>query len=301
MQPVVQDNLRTTPKRRRAILRFSVGTIVVLLVVSMIVALAVPRLRRRASNRARHTWLLLTGQLVDVGGYRLRIQCQGTGTPTVILESGLAQPMLNWGRVPSDVAKFTRVCAYDRAGIGDSAEGVEPRTSQRMVEELHTLLSRTKIAGPYLLVGHSFGGLNVRLYASEFPSEVTGIVLLDASTEDQQSRYAALLPSPSKELFLRKEANNREKADIAASSEEVRAIASAPAVPTEVLTALFESPVDSAPNRVELEQAWYEMQSQLASRFPRGRHILVKNSHHFIQRDQPDVVVNAIREVLAAQ
>lgn len=126
------------------------------------------------------------GQLVNVNGHRLHIDCQGQGSPTVVLEAGLSHGAIEWSRVQSEVAKFTRVCAYDRSGHGWSDSGPEPRTSQRIAEELHTLLSRAGLEGPYVLVGQSIGGLHVRLYASLHPDEVAGMVLVDAGHEDQR-------------------------------------------------------------------------------------------------------------------
>jgi pimeloyl-ACP methyl ester carboxylesterase len=126
------------------------------------------------------------GKLVDVGGYRLHINCTGTGSPTVILDAGLAGTSLDWSKVQPAVTRFTRVCSYDRAGYGwsETPSGA-PRTSQQIVTELHLLLTRAKINGPYVLVGHSFGGLNMRLYAYRYPAEVVGMVLLDATSEHQ--------------------------------------------------------------------------------------------------------------------
>ena len=125
------------------------------------------------------------GKLVDVGGYKLHINCTGTGSPTVILDAGLGGTSLDWSKVQPAVTRFTRVCSYDRAGYGWSESGPGPRTSQQIVTELHLLLSRAKIEGPYVLVGHSAGGLNMRLYAYRYPADVVGMVLLDATSEHQ--------------------------------------------------------------------------------------------------------------------
>jgi pimeloyl-ACP methyl ester carboxylesterase len=124
------------------------------------------------------------GRLVDVGGYRLNINCAGQGSPTVILESGLEVPAIGWRFVQPEVAKFTRVCSYDRAGYGWSDPGLLPRTSTQIVRELHTLLKNAGEKPPYLLVGHSFGGINVRIYNGLYPTEVTGMVLVEAPHED---------------------------------------------------------------------------------------------------------------------
>ena len=126
------------------------------------------------------------GQMVDIGGYRLNINCTGIGTPTVILESGLGEPARSWIGVQSGVERFTRVCSYDRAGYGRSDPGPQPRSSLQIARELHTLLDKAQTPGPYLLVGHSFGGYNVRVYTGLYRSEVSGVVLVDSSHEDQE-------------------------------------------------------------------------------------------------------------------
>ena len=125
------------------------------------------------------------GQMVDVGGHKLHINVTGQGGPTVVLDAGVCDCSLNWCLVQPEVAKFTQVCSYDRAGMGWSEPGPMPRTSQQIVTELHTLLHKAELPGPYILVGHSFGGYNVRLFASTYPDEVAGIVLVDAAHEDQ--------------------------------------------------------------------------------------------------------------------
>jgi len=128
------------------------------------------------------------GQLVDVGGYRMHLYCIGQGSPTVVLDSGLGDSWLPWYKVQPPIAQVTRVCSYDRAGLGWSDPSLHPRTSKLIAEELHTLLHATGMAGPFVLVGHSFGGMNVRMYARLFPAEVAGVVLVDSVHPDQQRR-----------------------------------------------------------------------------------------------------------------
>jgi pimeloyl-ACP methyl ester carboxylesterase len=128
------------------------------------------------------------GQMVDLGGYRLHLYCTGQGSPTVVLESGLAGPALEWILVQQQLEKTTRVCSYDRAGLGWSDPSPYARTSQNMVEELHTLLQNADIEGPFVLVGHSLGGFNVRLFAHEYPGETAGLILVASGNENDIAR-----------------------------------------------------------------------------------------------------------------
>ncbi len=123
------------------------------------------------------------GQLVDVGGHRLHLHCVGQGGPTVVLDAGLGAFSLDWGAVQPEIAATTRVCAYDRAGLGWSEPGPRPRSPQQFADELHTLLTNAGIQGPYVLVTHSISGKTARLFASQHPNQVAGMVLVDARHE----------------------------------------------------------------------------------------------------------------------
>ncbi|HVX67833.1 MAG TPA: alpha/beta hydrolase, partial [Bryobacteraceae bacterium] len=135
------------------------------------------------------------GKLVDVGGFRMHLYCAGEGSPAVILDSGLSDAWLHWYKVQPEVAATTRVCAYDRAGLGWSDPSPRPRSSKVIAQELHTLLERAGIRPPFVLVGHSMGGLDVRMYASLYREQVAGMVLVDASHPEQFERFPPTLRS----------------------------------------------------------------------------------------------------------
>ena len=124
------------------------------------------------------------GQLVDVGGFRLNLYCMGSGSPTVVFDSGWGDWAPAWSKVQPEIAKWTRACSYDRAGTGFSDPGAMPRTSVRIAKELRAALHRAGIAGPYILVGSAFGGDNVRTFADLYMNEVAGLVLDDADPND---------------------------------------------------------------------------------------------------------------------
>lgn len=143
------------------------------------------------------------GKLVTVGDHRLRIDCVGTGGPTVVLENGLGDILPEWEQVQTGIAKFARVCSYDRAGYGGSDTGPMPRTAAQIAVELHTLLQRSGEKPPYVLVGYSFGGYIVRVFTGKYPKEVAGVVLVDAPQEDEYRMFPLGLQKFSAALLQR--------------------------------------------------------------------------------------------------
>jgi pimeloyl-ACP methyl ester carboxylesterase len=159
------------------------GTIVVAALIAFVVEALTERRERRQFPPP--------GRLVDVGGYRLHLQTAGEGQPppTVILDAGMVSFSSNWAWVQPELAKVARVVAYDRAGLGWSDPGPKPRDTGQSATELHEALQRIDIGGPYVLAGHSYGGLAVRAYAALYPKEVAGMVLVDGSHPDQWVRF----------------------------------------------------------------------------------------------------------------
>ena len=270
------------------------------------------------------------GVYVEAGRHRLHINCQGQGRPAVILESGLGGTSLDWVRVQSQVAEFTRVCSYDRAGYGWSDPGPMPRTSRRIVRELNALLTRAAVDAPYILVGHSFGGLNARLFANQYPEKTSGLILLDATHELQFERLAEAgtkplvptgdrpfiianywsvpdrLPGPVRPLAqtlavkpaavksLRSELRN-----IRTSAQQVKKSAALPDVPLVVVT--HDAAVSAHTERAQVAaRLWLELQRELATRTSQGSFLLVPKSGHHIHLDAPNTVVEAIRGVVDA-
>ncbi|NTU84646.1 MAG: alpha/beta hydrolase [Chloroflexales bacterium] len=297
----------------------------------------------KARARAQHRPL---GELVDIGGYRLHLYCQGSGGPTVILEAGGGETLLDWALTQPEIAKQARVCAYDRAGLGWSDPSPRPRTAAVMAEELHTLLHRAGIEGPYVLVGHSLGGPIVRQFALAHPQDVAGMVLVDSSTEQQSARFpeayrAAMAGMPRMlrlaslaadagllALFPGVVPQSTQLPPDAAATIQALAISSgkmlratraelmdAEADPTPRPATLGGMPLvvlRRDPNAVpvpsqiapevaqQFEVTWAQMQEELAALSPRGRVILAEGSGHGVMLDRPDLVIRAIRDVLAA-
>lgn len=256
----------------------------------------------------------LPGDKIDVGGFNLYIDCKGEGSPTVILESGLQGDVVTWKDVHPEVAKFTRVCRYDRAGLAHSDYGPTPRDAELTAQNLHTLLTRANIAPPYILVGHSFGGLLIRRYAFDFPDEVAGMVFVDSLQEDWWDEALAVLPPDSSNdssrlasfrLYLRDgwqdPSNNFEAMDISAVVEQVRETGNFGDIPITVLTAgKFTVLNPGLPPELEtaLANLFVEEQSRLASLSTNGTQIIVPNTGHNMPRENPLFIIDAIRKMV---
>jgi pimeloyl-ACP methyl ester carboxylesterase len=153
----------------------------------LLLLVSLPAFTTRAQNESTQPPFPPPGKLVDVGGWRLHLNCTGevrASQPTVILESGSGDFSVEWSLVQPGVARFARVCSYDRGGDGWSDLGPHPRTMRQIVYELHTLLDRAGVKPPLVLVGHSYGGWLVRLYASTYPADVVGMVLVEAGADN---------------------------------------------------------------------------------------------------------------------
>ena len=238
--------------------------------------------------------------LYRAGDARLFLDCRGTGRRTVVLDSGLGVDSTStWSAVRPAVARFARVCQYDRAGMGSSPPGPRPRTSGRMVAELRALLHSAGVRPPYVLVGASFGGLNVQLYASQHPREVVGVVLVDGLHPDLDRRIEPILgrrASAQRRAALGRNAERVRFADILASDAEVSAARRFPDVPLIALRHEVSFDPGGRPDP-RVERLWAALQRANAARSPRGRVLVAPGSHHRIAEDRPDIVIAAIRNV----
>lgn len=266
------------------------------------------------------------GRFVEVDGRRMYVECMGTGSPTIVLEGGAGSGGAASGRVwtgsalnphitiHQDLARSTRVCAYDRAGYGLSDPGPKPSTAGSAADELHALLHAAGIEPPYLLVGISFGGPIVQLFATRFPDEVAGVVQLDPGpTAGYNERIEGVIP----EQFVERRRENVARAnaqsagpmgpggglDIGATLAELAAVRSLPDVPHLVLSqGTPENPTHFPPGTpIDRAQAvFYDLHVAIARLAPRGMHRIVDNSGHAMNFYVPGTVVAAVLEVLEA-
>ena len=265
------------------------------------------------------------GKLVDLGGYKLHLHCLGSGSPTVVLEAALGGASLDWEKVHAPAAGITRVCSYDRAGYGWSDPSPNPRDSNSLARELHRLLEADGIVGPYILAAHSLGGFHVRMFAAQYPNEVVGMLLLDASHEDQFGWKTATywdvptpkdLPPPKRFPDMKRTASTEaivatmsqqdkwrqaidaENKAITDSVAQLRSAGPLPNIPLLVLSAGAERPLDAYSTDRELRH--HQLQARLVALSPKAQQIRVPESEHYIHLDRPDLVIESIGRLVNA-
>jgi pimeloyl-ACP methyl ester carboxylesterase len=239
----------------------------------------------------------MPGELVDVGGYRLYVNCAGSGSPTVVLEAGLWQSSAYWESIATAVAADTRVCVYDRAGRGQSDPAPGPQDGIAIATDLHALLDGVQVDGPYLLVGHSSGGVYVKIFASEYPDEVAGMVLLDAQPiealielpnypafYDRTRTISALAPSLAR-LGVFPVAFARSVRDEFAELPTALQQAAA-------LTSLGDRPLIVVTAAAEAEEGWPPLQERMLNLSTNSVHrVLADATHASLIEDESDAAV----------
>jgi thioesterase domain-containing protein len=231
--------------------------------------------------------LLSLGQeMVPVHGHQLFLICEGPSAgPTVILMAGGGGTMKIWDKVQPQVATFARVCSYDRAGLGESSAIKEPQSAAEIADDLAVLLETAHVPTPYILVGHSIGGIYVREYDKQEDSKVSAMVLIDSSHEEQIWRFAKTMPEALSEYPQWRD------------TKAMSAQGFLP--PDEHLDWHFSKPLIVLEKGIPPEPVWHEMQEDLAKRSPEGKLVIATHSRHYIQKDDPEMVIGSIRTVLA--
>ncbi|MFK8067088.1 MAG: alpha/beta fold hydrolase [Gammaproteobacteria bacterium] len=267
------------------------------------------------------------GKMVDVGGYSLHLNCVGRGSPTIILETGLGGMSVEWHSIQHQLKQYTKTCAYDRAGYGWSETSSKPRTTKNIVTELHTLLHAENIPGPYILVGHSFGGYTVQHFASVYPQETAGIVLIDASHSEQVDRFKniGLIVAPTKKVTHVKfnkaripahypidmqyialeqmqdsktmDAIAEEYINFKQSADQVAKSISLKTTPMIVMTRGIPGWKNIRRGR-KFEQLWQKLQTELSRLSFKSSHLVAKKSGHHIHLDQPNLTIATISRLV---
>lgn len=263
----------------------------------------------------------LLDESVDIGSHSLYIHCIGTGRPTVVIDTGVGETYESWESVTEPISRQTRVCVYDRAGYGRSEPGPMPRNSRRAADELHLLLEKSGEDGPFLLIGHSLGGLNMQVYAYSHPEKVVGLVLLDPSPLSWMTGEG--FPEL-RELFNQASLAQREAAEAMKASsdpeaiavaafmdataseleeffkrtaDEVAAIESFGKLPLIVIGATEPDP-GFGEDGPAFRQFWNDESQALARKSASGQFILAEGSSHHIHLDAPQLVIDAVLELL---
>ncbi len=224
----------------------------------------------------------MPGQLIEVGGYKMHIDCTGQGDPVVVLDAGLGDSYVSWRKVQPHVAQVTRVCSYDRAGLGYSDSSPRPRTSKVMAEELHTLLQNAGITGPVILVGHLEFTMPLGI------PRVMGFCGHDAVVRAAECNFHSAREGV---------------AELKTFSESAAQTATTGSLGDMPLAVLSHDPGTPQPDLPEdlvkpTNDAWQQMQTELAHLSTRSTQVIAKNSGHYIQLDHPEVVVDAVRSIV---
>lgn len=238
---------------------------------------------------------------VDVGGHKLRMLISGHGSPVVVFEAGgtgaTGGPVEAWERVQPAVSKFTRTVAYDRAGIGLSAPGPKPRDARQIASELHTALANAHVAPPYILVGHSFGGPLLRVFAGMYPGEICGMVLADPTQEEFIFWNQARDPKSN-------QMDGEEWKDVQASLTEAQESHVPPNVPVVLITGMkvpvFPSFVTEK-QKTEfktIKPMWLKFHNEWVEKLPNAQHIITENSGHGVPFEEPELIINTIQKMV---
>lgn len=262
------------------------------------------------------------GRFINLGSHVMYIDCLGEKTPTVLIDAGLGDASANWLKIARTLSKNVRVCLYDRAGYGLSDPGPGNRTTAQIVHELNMLLEFADIPGPYVVVGHSFGGFTARYFAAKYPEKTVGAVLIDSSHPDQiyrlssldqvkQKRRYKLLPSEPPPDYMNEVetqwyflnlsrkaiyAQMEELKNFKDSAYEVKHAGPLPNIPLAVLTRGKNQLPEI--NGISMEQEWREMQKELLTLSDNSWHIIIKDSGHKIYLEAPDEVIKNILKVV---
>jgi len=259
-------------------------------------------------------------QMISVGTHRLQIHEEGTGTPAVVIDSGLADTLDKLAPLQDRVARTAQVITYNRAGYGQSEPGPLPRDGGREAEELKVLLENASVPAPYVLVGHSLGAFNMMVFASKFPEEVAGMVLLDppplsfalgkeypdlgAMAERMTAEWQAIADSAAQSAdvqerrraaFFRMIAS--EHREMGATARLVEGISTFGDLPLVVIAAGKPNPA-FGPVADEFQRYWVEQSRALSGRSTRGRFVLAAESSHLLYLDAPELVEESILSVV---
>jgi pimeloyl-ACP methyl ester carboxylesterase len=248
-----------------------------------------------------------SGTLVAIGGGRsLYLECVGSGSPTVVLEAGFGADTFSWRDVQPQIGRRTRTCAYDRAGTGNSVAPPGVRDARDEIADLRRLFARARIEPPYVLVGHSYGGVLARVFAHLYPTETAGLVLIDTMGRDGRRRQLAIWPRSQAPGIRRGLATAvMGGVDLAAGETLASGVTTLGDMPLAVITAGRQDNFPHTPARLgrALKRLWDRMQDELAALSDNSVHVVALASNHDIpstRSGQPSVIIRAVHAVVGA-
>jgi pimeloyl-ACP methyl ester carboxylesterase len=249
-------------------------------------------------------WFIIRPPLIDVGGYRLEARVKGAGNPTVVFETGFTGGIPLYWRLQDRIAEHTRTLVYERAGLGRSDPGPQPRTAEQMARDLHSLLAALDIRPPVVLVGHSAGGLFMRVFAHDYPADVAAMVFIDPATEASYERMRQ--SSPKDWQIMEKklpEGLRRQWVALPASLDEARSAWPLPPVRYVMITAMKPLGEWGLKSREDME-AWSKEHQELLAHLPSTTitHIVLPQSDHLSVLKEPAVIkaiLDAVDQVRA--
>lgn len=314
--------------------RLAVGTVALVAGLVIVFLLGSVVARQISEHRAERDFPP-PGRLVEIEGRSSHIHCTGSGSPMILLESGLDdRGSWSWAFIQEEISTISRVCSYDRAGMIWSEPREGPRDAERISRELHSILAAASEKPPYVMVGHSFGGLMIRVYDHLYPGEVAGFVFVDSSHPEQERRF----PPEIQERMKKGQAESKprwlfrilapyriitgerqtprtaywwrtfpegvlaESAAVDATFEQAARTSSLGDRPVVVLTSgvPFAMPHISPQGNRAMEKVMREMHGELAQLSTDSDHRIVEGARHYIHRDRPEAVIAAIRDVVTA-
>ncbi|MFE4118722.1 alpha/beta fold hydrolase [Priestia sp. YIM B13448] len=235
------------------------------------------------------------GRMQDIGGIKLYYEFfeKQDENVTIIFESGYGCTCDYWNPIKEEISKFAQFFIYNRSGLGESEQDARPKDSNQSVENLHILLQNANIKPPYVLVGHSIGGVNVRLYASKYPEEVAAIILLDSCHEDQNKIMPPLFTEETRSIYFNQFSVEGSLNEIQNSFEQIDKVNSLGGIPLTVVSAGLQSY-----HTTESFAAWNLFQRDLTRLSKKSKHIIVEDAGHLLHVDQPQIVISIIKSTL---
>lgn len=244
------------------------------------------------------------GRFIAIGhGRTLYMECIGSGSPTVVLEAGFGADTQSWQDVQPEIGRGTRTCAYDRAGSGNSVAPPGVRDAREEIAELRQMLAAARVQPPYVLVGHSYGGVLARVFAHLYPSQTAGLVLIDTVGRDGRRRQLAVWPrSQAPEIRRRVATTVMQGVDLAAGEALASRVTSLRGLPLAVITAGRQDNFPHTPARLyrTLKKLWDRMQDELAALSENRVYVVALTSNHDVPSGQPSVIIRAVQAVVDA-